>query len=140
MLDHVSITVDDLDAAVTFYDATLTTLGHHRVYRTETAAGYGPRNSATDDSYSYLSIVAQPTVRPDARHWAFRARSRAEVDAFHRAALASGGRDAPIDAFLDVVDFATLHTTITPREPATTIAGFDRPTNPRRNITTGPPG
>ena len=90
MLDHVSITVDDLAAAVVFYDAALGALGHDRVNRTETAAGYGPRNP---DGRCYVSIVAQPSVTSDDRHWAFRADSRAAVQEFHAAALASGGRD-----------------------------------------------
>lgn len=93
MLDHVSITVDDLDAAVRFYDAVPGVLGHERVSRTDTAAGYGARNSAADDSHCYLSVVAVSAVSVDDRHWAFRARSRAEVDQFHAAALANGGRD-----------------------------------------------
>jgi catechol 2,3-dioxygenase-like lactoylglutathione lyase family enzyme len=93
VLDHVSITVDDLVAAVEFYDATLGALGHARVYRTGSAAGYGQRNSATDDSHSYLSIVAQESITSDDRHWAFRARTRQEVDRFYAAALEAGGRD-----------------------------------------------
>jgi len=93
VLDHVSITVDDLEAAVDFYDAVLGALGHDRVYRTESAAGYGQRNSATDDSHCYLSIIAQESVTPDVRHWAFRTRTREEVDRFYAAALRAGGRD-----------------------------------------------
>lgn len=93
MRDHVSITVDDLESAVGFYDATLGALGHQRVYRTATAAGYGPRNSADDDGHSYVSIIAQETTVPDDQHWAFRASSRALVDHFYAAALAAGGRD-----------------------------------------------
>lgn len=93
MLDHVSITVNDLAAAVTFYDAITTILGHDRVYLNRSAAGYGRRNSAEDDSHSYLSIVVAPTVVCDDRHWAFRADSRDIVDRFHIAALAHGGRD-----------------------------------------------
>jgi len=89
----VSITVDDLEAAVAFYDAVLGTLGHARVYRRETAAGYGVRNSAEDDGHTYLSIIALRAVQPDDRHWAFRTDSRANVDRFYTAALASGGRD-----------------------------------------------
>jgi len=93
VLDHVSITVDDLAAAVDFYDAALGALGHDRVYRTGSAAGYGQRNSAGDDSYSYLSIIAQESITPDDRHWAFRTRTRGEVDRFYAAALQAGGRD-----------------------------------------------
>jgi catechol 2,3-dioxygenase-like lactoylglutathione lyase family enzyme len=92
-LDHVSITVDDLDAAVSFYDAALGALGHERVYRTGAAAGYGQRNSASDDSHSYLSVVAQETSVPDDRHWAFKAGSRSLVDQFYVRALATGGSD-----------------------------------------------
>jgi catechol 2,3-dioxygenase-like lactoylglutathione lyase family enzyme len=32
-------------------------------------------------------------LEPDNRHWAFRARSRAEVNAFYEAALTHGGTD-----------------------------------------------
>jgi hypothetical protein len=49
------------------------------VYRTETAAGYGQRNPATDDSGRYLSIVVLPTARTDDRHWAFRTANRIEA-------------------------------------------------------------
>ncbi|GAA5165709.1 VOC family protein [Pseudonocardia eucalypti] len=93
MLDHVSITVGNLDAAVRFYDGVIGALGHERVYRTDDAAGYGPRNSPNDDNHSYLSIIEQASVVSDDRHWAFRAESRPAVDAFHREALALGGRD-----------------------------------------------
>ncbi|WP_037076103.1 VOC family protein [Pseudonocardia spinosispora] len=93
MLDHVSITVDDLEAAVRFYDAVMGVLGHDRVHLTDKAAGYGTRNSAADDGHCYLSVVAVSARAADDRHWAFRARSRPEVDQFHAAALAHGGRD-----------------------------------------------
>jgi catechol 2,3-dioxygenase-like lactoylglutathione lyase family enzyme len=93
VLDHVSITVDDLDAAVAFYDAVLGALGHARVYRTDTAAGYGARNSTEDDSHTYLSIIVLSAVAPDDRHWAFQASSRVSVDKFYAAAVASGGHD-----------------------------------------------
>lgn len=93
MWDHVSIAVDDLDTAVPFYDAVMGVLGHPRVYRSATAAGYGTRNSAEDDGHSYLSIVADATTSSGDRHWAFRARSRTAVEEFHGAALAAGGRD-----------------------------------------------
>lgn len=94
LIDHVSITVNDLDAAVSFYDAVLGALGHHRVSLTESAAGYGRRNSGADDQSTYLSVVrVDPAVVASERHWAFRAPNRATVDEFHSAALAHGGRD-----------------------------------------------
>lgn len=93
MLDHASITVDHLDAANLSTTPCSGALGHARVYRTDTAAGYGVRNSAQDRSHTYLSIMAPPSVVPDDRRWAFRAGSRTVVEHFYAAALASSGRD-----------------------------------------------
>jgi catechol 2,3-dioxygenase-like lactoylglutathione lyase family enzyme len=100
MLDHVSIAVGDLAHAAKFYDAIMHALGVPCVWRKESAIGYGTRNSPSDDGHSYLTIRAlgSSTGPLDApgRHWCFRAPSRAAVDAFHAAGLASGGRcDGP---------------------------------------------
>ena len=94
MLDHVSITVSDMERAATFYGAIFDALGHPCVRREPDALGYGIRNDSRDDSHNYLSILlgAAPIVA-DRRHWCFRAGSRAAVDAFHAAGLAAGGRD-----------------------------------------------
>jgi catechol 2,3-dioxygenase-like lactoylglutathione lyase family enzyme len=94
MLDHVSITVTDLDRAARFYDAVFAALGHPCVRRDAGSIGYGTRNRADDDGHTYLSIVTSPSaVVADRRHWCFRAPSRTSVDAFFRAGLAAGGRD-----------------------------------------------
>ncbi len=93
MLDHVSITVSDLDRAARFYDAVMAALDVPCVNRSEEAIGYGLRNGPEDDGHSYLSIRAAGTVVADRRHWCFRAPSRDAVDAFHAAGLAHGGRD-----------------------------------------------
>jgi len=97
MLDHLSITVSDFSRAAPFYDAIMEVLGVPCVWREETRAGYGVRNSEDDDSHSYITVLAsRGTVVADNRHWCFRAPSRAAVDAFHAAALANGGRcDGP---------------------------------------------
>ena len=93
MIDHLSITVTDLDRAVRFYDAVMAALGHPKVKRTEVSVGYGVRKRADTDEGPYISVVRSDRVVPDRRHWAFTAPSRAAVDAFHAAALAQGGRD-----------------------------------------------
>ena len=93
MLDHLSITVSDFSRAAPFYDAIMEALGVPRVWHEETRAGYGVRNSENDDSHSYITVLASKgTVVADNRHWCFRAPDRAAVDAFHKAALANGGR------------------------------------------------
>jgi catechol 2,3-dioxygenase-like lactoylglutathione lyase family enzyme len=94
LLDHVSISVSDLDRARPFYDAVMATLGAAKVYDRPDALGYGERCSAEDDAHSCLAIHASPAANLDTRrHWCFKATSRAEVDAFHAAGLAHGGAD-----------------------------------------------
>jgi catechol 2,3-dioxygenase-like lactoylglutathione lyase family enzyme len=89
MLDHVSITTADLDRAQGFYDAVMSALGYPRVYRSARGIGYGERGGPG----GYISVFLGDNVVADRRHWAFRARTRAAVRAFHAAALAAGGRD-----------------------------------------------
>lgn len=91
MLDHVSITVADLERSVPFYVATMAALGHPMVWREVEAAGFGLRADADRPSRSYLTVRKAASVAPDRRHWAFKAPSRAAVDGFHRDGLAHGG-------------------------------------------------
>jgi catechol 2,3-dioxygenase-like lactoylglutathione lyase family enzyme len=96
MLDHVSIPVRDSKRAAAFYDAVLAAVGLRRVKEVGGAIGYGREPG-------WPMFWLEPDLRPDtgksARagiglHISFRASSRAEVHAFHAAALAHGGRDA----------------------------------------------
>jgi catechol 2,3-dioxygenase-like lactoylglutathione lyase family enzyme len=89
MLDHVSITVEDLSRSAPFYDAVMAALGVPCVWREAEAIGYGAR----DRGAGYLTIRQSPGVVADRRHWAFRAPDRAAVWAFHAAGLAAGGVD-----------------------------------------------
>lgn len=92
MLDHVSITVNDLDRATPFYDAVIGALGVPCVRRDADMLGYGVRNGPDDDGHTYLTVRrTSGRAVADNRHWAFRAPSRAAVDAFHAAGLANGG-------------------------------------------------
>ncbi|MFO1352972.1 MAG: VOC family protein [Gammaproteobacteria bacterium] len=92
VLDHVSITVSDLNLARPFYDAIMAALGVPKVYDELDAIGYGARCDAAIDAHSYFSVLRSPTAHTDQRrHWCFKASSRAQVDAFHRAGLACGG-------------------------------------------------
>src|SRR6185295_231713 len=97
MLDHVSIPVRDSARTIPFYDAVLATIGLRRVKEVGDAIGYGCEPG-------WPMFWLEPAwVLPDkakvARaglglHLSFRANSRAEVHAFHAAALAHGCRDA----------------------------------------------
>jgi catechol 2,3-dioxygenase-like lactoylglutathione lyase family enzyme len=94
MLDHVSITVSDLERAERFYDAILSALGIVKVGASENWIGYGHRCDALHPERTYLSIHLgfQPESAPG-RHWCFKAPDRQSVDAFWQAGLDAGGLD-----------------------------------------------
>ena len=93
MIDHLGINVANFDASKAFYDKAMAPLGASLLYMvpeeyTDGAkvGGYGRERP--------VFWVSDSTDKPkSAQHIAFTARSRAEVDAFHAAALAAGGRD-----------------------------------------------
>jgi catechol 2,3-dioxygenase-like lactoylglutathione lyase family enzyme len=88
MIDHVSIGVSDLERAARFYEATLATLGLSRLVTRPATVGFGKAYSEF-----WINLRANMTrVAPESGvHICLRARSTAEVDAFHAAALNAGG-------------------------------------------------
>lgn len=90
MINHVSIGARDLAAAKRFYDAALTPLGYKCLSESESGLGYG-----RDVAAFWISVSPHPVpADPDSGlHLCFDAPTRAGVDAFHAAALTSGGRD-----------------------------------------------
>ena len=102
MIDHLSLAVADIDRSRTFYDAVMATLGLDRLMNEETehyvASGYGMAGSDEPGFWVGADAEAKPgsdaeVLAPVGQHIAFTARSRAQVDAFHAAGLAAGGRD-----------------------------------------------
>jgi catechol 2,3-dioxygenase-like lactoylglutathione lyase family enzyme len=94
VLDHVSISVPDLDAARPFYDAVMAALGVAKVYDRADALGYGMRCNAVEDFHSCLAVYQSADANLDAkRHWCFKATTHDQVRAFHAAGLAHGGRN-----------------------------------------------
>ena len=90
MFDHVSIGVSDIKRAGKFYDAVLKPLDITRLSDGETSLGYGEKSPAL-----WVQTANKP-VKPDMEsglHFCFTAKSRAAVDAFHAAALKTGGKD-----------------------------------------------
>ena len=94
MLDHVGIAVSSIERSRAFYDRALKPIGITLLWevgpeQTEaggTALGYG------SDGKPYFWIGDNQRAG-EGTHVAFAVASRAEVDAFHAAALAAGGRD-----------------------------------------------
>jgi catechol 2,3-dioxygenase-like lactoylglutathione lyase family enzyme len=88
VIDHVSIPVRDLVRSAAFYEAVLATLGYAKLETRPATIAFGKR-------YSEFWLNHRPDLRPRPEdgggHVALRAASRELVDAFHAAALASGG-------------------------------------------------
>lgn len=90
MINHVSIGVADLARARKFYDAALKPLGYGCLSDDAGGAGYGKATAL------FWLLAAQRPVPSDdgsGLHFGFDAPSRKSVDAFHKAAIAAGGRD-----------------------------------------------
>ena len=87
MLDHFQLVVKDLAASKRFYDAVMKTVGI-------------PPGPAGQDYFSYDEMWVSTKESHAAQgeltgrgHYAFATRTKDAVDAFHKAAIAAGGRD-----------------------------------------------
>lgn len=89
MFDHVKFGVSDYAASKAFYLRALEPLGV--VVVSEGAPSYGVEMCQRGGDVSLC--LCQTSEKPAQLHIAFRAESRRQVDAFHRAALEAGGKD-----------------------------------------------
>jgi len=94
VIDHVSIPVADVDRAAAFYDAVLATVGLARRKQRPGAIGYGPATRAAPVFWILARQPGDSAIPGVGLHLSFEAPDRPSVDAFHRTALARGGRDA----------------------------------------------
>ena len=86
MIDHIGISVSDLERSVAFYEKALAPLGYTLIRKFEGfAAGFGI--GGKPDFWIGTGKVTQPA------HVAFRADQRTIVKAFYEAAMAAGGKD-----------------------------------------------
>jgi len=94
LLDHISLGVSDINRSRRFYDVTLRPLGLVRIVDFGEGRGsdYGAAPGPLGVEFTITREAELRTPIPGA-HLCFRAPDRAAVDAFHRAALATGGRD-----------------------------------------------
>lgn len=95
ILDHTGVNVTSYAVSKAFYEKALAPLGITVAMEFGEAAGFG-RGPKPDfwiacGKASFQSEEQLRNITPV--HVAFSARSREEVDAFHAAALAAGGRD-----------------------------------------------
>lgn len=94
MIDHLGLAVSDIERSRAFYEKALAPLGIHKTMevgpdKTEsggTAMAFG----RGEDAVFWIADKERPG---EGTHIAFTAKARADVDAFHKAALEAGGRD-----------------------------------------------
>ncbi|MBR0798877.1 VOC family protein [Bradyrhizobium jicamae] len=89
MIDHVSVGVSDLERSARFYEPALAALGLIRLVTRPATIGFG---KAYPEFWINLRAGMTPVPHESGTHICLRARTTAEIDAFHAAALASGGR------------------------------------------------
>ena len=94
MIDHVSIGVGDMARSRSFYDAALAPLGYRRLFDLVDTSGYGrDEPHPLKEQALPFWIGHAPGGAALNGHVCFKAPNRAAVKAFHKAALAAGGRD-----------------------------------------------
>jgi catechol 2,3-dioxygenase-like lactoylglutathione lyase family enzyme len=88
MIDHVSVGVADLERAARFYEAALAALGLSLLVRRPATVGFGKAYPEFWINLRQGMVVVPPE---SGTHICLRAKTTAEVDAFHAAALSAGG-------------------------------------------------
>lgn len=92
MIDHTGLNVSDFGKSKVFYVAALAPLGYQLMMELPASlAPQGAMGMGVPPKPDFW--VAGGSPNSPALHIAFRAASRAEVDAFYQAAMAAGGRD-----------------------------------------------
>jgi catechol 2,3-dioxygenase-like lactoylglutathione lyase family enzyme len=95
VIDHASTYTTHYDAAKRFYAAAFAPIG--ATVQREMTATWDPdfptRRMCAFGPHRPIFWVIEVREPATPRHTAFAAATRAQVDAFHRAALAAGGRD-----------------------------------------------
>lgn len=90
MIDHTGIGVADVARSAAFYDPVLGALGLRRVMQLPSGEGTDGIGYGVEYPVFWIDKFHPHGVK---QHTAFAAKSRAEVDAFHAAAMKAGGTD-----------------------------------------------
>lgn len=94
ILDHIGITVANIQRSKAFYKAALAPLGITLVAEFESFAGYGKDGQDFWIGQGASDFMSEEQARVNTPvHVAFVAENRQAVEAFYEAALKAGGRD-----------------------------------------------
>jgi len=88
MIDHISVAVSDLERSARFYELALAPLGLSRLVARPATVGFGKNYP---EFWINLRAGMSPVAPESGSHICLRAKSAADVDAFHAAALSAGG-------------------------------------------------
>src|SRR5712671_6988554 len=88
MIDHISVAVSDLERSARFYELALAPLGLSRLVTRPATVGFGKNYP---EFWINLRAGMSPVAPESGTHNCLRAKSAADVDAFHAAALSAGG-------------------------------------------------
>jgi len=89
MIDHISVGVSNLERSARFYEAALAPLGLSRLVTRPATIGFGKNYP---EFWINLRAAMAPMPPESGSHICLRAKTAGDVDAFHAAALATGGR------------------------------------------------
>ncbi|MEL6746737.1 MAG: VOC family protein [Pseudomonadota bacterium] len=93
-ISHITLGYHDLAVSAAFYAACLSTIGLTRLpaeEADESEAAFGYDGTRTPVVFVQAPFDGRPATWGNGTHVAFAAKTRAEVHAFHEAALAAGG-------------------------------------------------
>ncbi|MGE0045002.1 MAG: VOC family protein [Hyphomonadaceae bacterium] len=94
MIGYVTIGTNDPARSAAFYNAAFAPLGYAQTFEGGGWVGYGPGGEKTGlEIYLATPANGKPATLGNGSMLAFQAPNRAAVEAFHAAALASGGSD-----------------------------------------------
>ncbi|AQV96890.1 extradiol dioxygenase [Cupriavidus necator] len=92
MLDHIILTVSDIERSLAFYEAALKPIGIKFFLPYKGENGH-PDLWGFGDGEKAFFWLKQGNPNPEAIHWGFAAHSNAKVDEFHDAAITAGARE-----------------------------------------------
>ncbi len=92
MLEHIILTVSDVERSLAFYEAALKPV-NVRIFLPYKGERGHPDLWGFGDGKRACFLVKKRTPDPGSIHWGFKAENNAQVDAYYQAAMAAGAKD-----------------------------------------------
>ena len=93
MIGYITIGANDPEASGKFYDAVFGAIGHERKFRDGGWIGYGEKGQEAHSVYVCTPRDEKAATFGNGSMIAFKAKSKHDVDAAHRAGVSHGGTD-----------------------------------------------